>query len=648
MSLQTSREEYLKALKMGQREADECAAAGKSPNPQVLDELLPDIDTLTVAEVGVMDIPSERIVGTKSAGRIAAFSPSFLPLLDPKTEFAGKWISLCDAHLGTEGIRDPITCYEYLGNFYVQEGNKRVSVLRYFGAPRIPASVKRVMPPMSDDPRIVAYYEFVDFFKSAGIYTVQFRRPKDYAKLLALLGKEPGVKWTEDERRTFNARYQYFREAFNAANTRQLDILPEEALLLWLKLYPFEDLSNLSTAALKKSVSDLWADIVASNNDSVNVATKLEASKPGFLGWITLPDHLNVAFIHALTPATSGWGLGHDKGREYMQKTLKEKVTVRNYLQGNTPEEAEKLIEQAVKDGAQVVFATVPQMAQTVLKAAVKYPKVYFFCCTLDQPYSSFRTYYGRVFEAKFITGAIAGAMAQNNRIGYIASYPIYGVPASINAFALGAQLTNPRAQIELRWSCVAGTHQADLFADGIRVISNRDVPTPDKHYLEYGEYGTYQLEEDGTLVPLGSPCWLWGKFYENVVRSILSGAWDDTRNPGAVNYWWGMSSGVIDVRVTENCPDSMAELVDILKRGISSGLIMPFHRKITAQSGGAINDGTRWLSPDELLHMDWLCSCVEGSIPGFDELLPMAQSLVRLLGVYRDWIIPDKGEVQV
>ena len=120
-------------------------------------------------------------------------------------------------------------------------------------------------------------------------------------------------------------------------------------------------------------------------------------------------------------------------------------------------------------------------------------------------------------------------------------------------------------------------------------------------------------------------------------------------KNSGkAVNYWWGMSSGVIDVRVTENCPDSMAELVDILKRGISSGLIMPFHRKITAQSGGAINDGTRWLSPDELLHMDWLCSCVEGSIPGFYELLPMAQSLVRLLGVYRDWIIPDKGEVQV
>lgn len=647
MSLQTCREEYIKALKMGQREADELVSAGKDPNPQVLDELLPDIDTLTVTEVGVMDIPTERIVGTKSAGRIAAFSPSFLPLLDPKTEFACKWISLCDAHLGTEGIRDPITCYEYLGNFYVQEGNKRVSVLRYFGAPRIPASVKRVMPPMSDDPRIVAYYEFVDFFKSAGIYTVQFRRPKDYAKLLALLGKELGVKWTEDERRTFNARYQYFREAFNAVNTRQLDILPEEALLLWLKLYPFEDLSNLSTAALKKSVSDLWADIVASNNDSVNVATKLEASKPGFLGWITLPDHLNVAFIHALTPATSGWGLGHDKGREYMQKTLKEKVTVRNYLQGNTPEEAEKLIEQAVKDGAQVVFATVPQMAQAVLKAAVKYPKVYFFCCTLDQPYSSFRTYYGRVFEAKFITGAIAGAMAQNNRIGYIASYPIYGVPASINAFALGAQLTNPRAQIELRWSCVEGTHQADLFADGIRVISNRDVPVQSSTFLNFCNYGTYLMDDKGELIPLGSPVWVWGKFYVDVIQGILSGRLKRDKEGAGRNYWLGMDTDTIGIDFSDKLPQGLRTLAEILHDGMRAGAISPFRRRIVAQDGTVKNnDYTTTFTTEELIHMDWLVDNVCGSIPSFDELLPMSRNMVRELGIYKDEI-PLQKEVK-
>ena len=423
MSVQTCREEYLKALKMGQREAEELLAAGKRENPAVLDELVPEIDTLTVNDVGTMEIPADRIVGTKSAGRIAAFTPSFLPLLDPKTEFATKWITLCDAHLGDEGIRDPITCYEYVGNFYVQEGNKRVSVLRYFGAPRIPAVVKRVLPAKTQEPRIIAYYEFLDFFKAAKIYTIQFRHPKDYARLLSLIGKQPGEPWTEEERSSFSARFQYFREALKAANTKQLDILPEEALLLWLKLYPFESLSTLSTAELKRSVASLWGDIVSTSESAVTVTSKIEDTKPGILSRMTLPDHVNVAFIHALSPATSGWGLGHDKGREYLEKTLGEKVTVRSYFQGNTPEEAEKLIEQAVDEGAQVVFATVPQMTHAVLKAAVKYPKIFFLCCSLDQPYTSIRTYYGRIFEAKFITGAIAGAMAQNNRLYGVLSH---------------------------------------------------------------------------------------------------------------------------------------------------------------------------------------------------------------------------------
>ena len=79
--------------------------------------------------------------------------------------------------------RTLIVCFEYLGNFYIQEGNKRVSVLRHFGAARIPGYVTRIVPPLSDDPRIKAYYEFLEFYKVSKLYTVQFRRPGDYAKL---------------------------------------------------------------------------------------------------------------------------------------------------------------------------------------------------------------------------------------------------------------------------------------------------------------------------------------------------------------------------------------------------------------------------------------------------------------------------------
>ena len=644
MSIQTCREEYLKALKAGQRESDELLAAGKNPNPEVLDELLPEIDTQTIVDVGTMEIPAERIVGTKSAGRIAAFTPSFRPLLDVKSEFATKWIALCDAHLGEEGIRDPISCYEYLGNFYVQEGNKRVSVLRYFGAARIPATIKRVLPAPSQEPRIQAYYEFLDFFKVSGLYTVQFRRPKDYGKLLSLLGKEPDVKWTEDERRSFNARYQYFREALAAVNTRQLDILPEEALLLWLKLYPFEDLSKLSTPELKKSVAALWEDIVSVSESAVKVESRVEEVKPGILSFLTQPDHVNVAFIHSLTPSTSGWGLGHEKGKEYLESTMGDKVTVRSYYQSNTPEEVESLMEQAVSEGAQVVFATVPQMTHTALKVAVKHPKVFFFCCSLDQPYSSIRTYYGRIFEGKFITGAIAGAMAQNNRIGYIASYPIFGVPASINAFALGAQLTNPRAQIELRWSCVEGTPQADFFADGIRVVSNRDVPVQSKTYLDFCNYGTYLMDDKGDLIPLGSPVWVWGKFYESVIRSILNGTLKREKEGVGRNYWLGMDSGVIDLDFSDKLPHGLRALADFLCRGVAEHTIDPFARRIMAQDGSIKNESSATtFTTEELMHMDWLCSNVCGSIPTFDEVLPISRNMVRELGVYREEIPAQK-----
>ena len=644
MSIQTCREEYLKALKLGQKEADELALAGKNQNPEVLDELLPDIDAMSVIDVGTMDIPTERILGTKSAGRIAAFTPSFLPLLDVKTEFALKWITLCEAHLGSEGIRDPISCFEYLGNFYVQEGNKRVSVLRYFGAPRIPASIKRVLPAPSQEPRIQAYYEFLDFFKVSGIYTVQFRRPKDYGKLLSLLGKEPDVKWTEEERRTFNARYQYFREALASVNTKQLDILPEEALLLWLKIYSFEDISELSTPELKRKVAGLWTDIVSATESAVKLTSKVEDTKPGILSFLTLPDHVNVAFIHSLTPATSGWGLGHEKGKEYLESVLGDKVIARSYYQGNTPEEGEKLIEQAVADGAQVVFATVPQMTHITLKAAVKYPKVLFFCCSLDQPYSSIRTYYSRVFEAKFITGAIAGAMAQNNRIGYIASYPIFGVPASINAFALGALLTNPRAQIELRWSCVEGTPQADFFADGIRVISNRDLPVQSKVYLDFCNYGTYLMDDKGDLVPLASPVWVWGKFYESVIRSILNGTLKREKEGVGRNYWMGMDSGVVDIDFSDKLPLGVRALAEFLCRGVREHTIDPFARRIVAQDGSVKNESSETtFTTEELLHMDWLCSNVSGSIPTFDEVLPMSRNMVRELGVYREEIPAQK-----
>ena len=201
-------------------------AAGKNAYPEVLDELLKDMKTETVVEVGLVEIPMDQVVGTRSAGRTKAFTAGFRPLLPIDTEFAAKWINLCAAHL-SEGIREPVLCYEYLGRFYLQEGPKRFSVLKHMGSPRITGQVLRVMPVNDGSPRYQAYKEFLEFYKSTGIYEVQFRRPGDYAELMTHLEKEPGIVWTERERRNFSAYFYYFRDAY-FSHGEELDLLPED------------------------------------------------------------------------------------------------------------------------------------------------------------------------------------------------------------------------------------------------------------------------------------------------------------------------------------------------------------------------------------------------------------------------------------
>ena len=645
MYRQEAKEEYLQALRQGHREYRALLAAGKNPYPAVLDKLLEGRATDSVQALGVMEIPADQIVGVKTAGRVAAFTAGFLPLLSEDSEFAYKWINLCEAHL-SEGIRDPIVCYEYLGKFYVQEGNKRVSVLRHLGAPRIAAQVSRIVPVVSEEPQIRAYFEFMDFYRDSGLYQIQFRRPGDYAVLLSHLGKENNEKWEEREVRTFCAYYQYFRDAFDSLSRADPELLPEEALLLWLQLHSFQDLGKLSDKELKKTISDLWEDIQAQSlPEPVEVHTEpvQTEGRPNVLTRIMTgtPDRVNVAYVHPLDPAVSPWIKGHDLGRQHLEQVLADRVTVRSYYHADTPEQAELLLEQAVADGADVVFTTTPQLSKATLKIAVKHPKVRFLNCAMDTPYASIRTYYSRMYEAKFITGAIAGAMANNDRIGYIASAPILGETASINAFALGAQLTNPRARIVLRWSCQAGAHQADLLEQGVQVISYRDAPTQTAAYLNYG---TYAFDEQGNMQAMGTPVWLWGRLYENVIRSILAGTWDKDRdNPRAVNYWWGMDSGVIDVELASSIPDGLRALSQMLRHGIQSGVLDPFRRRIVAQDGTVKNDGSQGFTPDALLHIDWLCENVEGKIPEFEEIEPFARPMVRELGLHRDKIPMEK-----
>ena len=644
-------EQYLRALKQGRKCHKDCVLHGRYPYPQVLDEILDSAAVAGQVELGIIEIPTEQITGTRTEGRRSAFAADFMPLMEPDSEFAQKWISLCAIHLSDEGIQDPIHCCEYLGRFYVQEGNKRVSVLKSYGAPTITGSVTRLIPVWSEDAEVLAYYDFMRSYRLTGLYRVSFSHAGSFDKLQAALGFEPGHVWTPEERQHFTAGLSYFQEAYRKLGGERLPITVADALLVWLKVYDFEELKAMSSAELVKSLSSIWADIKMLENASpISVSTEPpEPDEGGLLGRLfkpKAPERLDLAFINEYYPQQSDWIRAHDLGRQYLEAVMGERVTTQVFNGLHTAEAADAAIDRAVANGAQVIFSTTPPLIGACRRAAAKYPAVKFLNCSVFMPYTGVRTYYSRIYEAKFITGAIAGAMCPDGQIGYVASSPIFGVPAGINAFALGAQLTNPRARIRLRWSCVEKNAMELLARDGLTLISNRDVPTPDR---TREPWGLCQVIDDGRFLSLASPYWHWGNFYVKLVHTILSGGWNATSSrQGAqvVNYWWGMRSKTIGVLLNDSLPAGVVQLVEALRSGLESGSILPFHRPIRSQDGVLRSDGSYWFPPEEILRMDWLCDCVDGSIPAFQELLPFSRTITRFQGVYRDSIPPEKEGV--
>lgn len=640
-------EQYAMALKSGQKYYKTAESQGLDPYPAVLDNLLEEQTIVRQEELGLVNIPSELIVGTKSAGRMAALAGNFMPLLGAESEFGMKWISLCDAHLSDEGIRDPIKCFEYLGSFYVQEGNKRASVLKSFGAPSVPGLVTRMIPAPSEEPEIRAYYEFLDFYRLSGQYSVSFRKPGAYARLQAALGMEPDHVWTEDERRSFRAGFTHFRDALDRLKADEADITPAEALLTWLEVYSFADIKEKTTAELSKNLERLLPDIRATKEDApIEVSTQPPEKEKGLVSRIlnvTRPSSVTVAFIYGFPMEKSAWTRAHDQGRQELEETLGAKVDVKVILAENR--DYEKAMETAVEQDAKIIFATTPPMIDACRKIAAKYKNVKVLNCGLSQPYPGVRSYYSRIYECKFVAGAVAGAMADNNLVGYVANYPIFGTPAGINAFALGARMANPRVRVKLVWSCTGGDPIAELRQSGVTVISNRESGEEATAHCAL-DYGLYQLEPGGGLLPLAMPCWQWGAMYEQIVESVLDGSWEESSK--AINYWWGMASGVVDVKLSESLPAGVTSLAEILRQGILNGTVDPFCAEIRDQSGLLRCDGKTALSPEEIMRMDWLCDNVDGSIPGFDELLPRSQGLVRLLGLYRESLAPQKQEKQL
>lgn len=634
--------DYIGAQRLGRRQYQTAVSKGEYPYLPVLDDILANTDIVSEVNLGIIDVPLERIVGTKTQGRTQAFAGNFMPLLGEKTEFGAKWAYLYD-HQIEEGIHDPIKAYEFMNRYYVQEGNKRVSVLKYVHAYSISASVTRLIPRRRDDKDTRLYYEFLDFYQVSFNCDVWFSEEGSYDRLLKAMGKQPGEVWSEDERMYFKSVHDSFGKIFGERRTDDIEMTASDAFLTYVEIFGYDMVKERTPDQIRRDLNKIWDELLLKSRGGeialVQQPEEKGGSQGGLFNWLMpsddlKPEMLKIAFIYPKDKESSSWVYAHELGRLYLEQCFDGKLRTVAFEHAGTGEEVASAINLAVAARCNVIFTISPEMAVQSVKTAVEHPEIRVFNCSVNMSYSSIHTYYARTYESKFLMGALAAAVSESDSLGYIADYPIYGRIANINAFAMGARMINPRSKVYLKWSGLADEHnREELEAEGISYIVGEDMITPQRASREYG---LYHRLPDGTVDNLATSICDWGKFYKQIVELICRGALDGKEMKGkkAINYWWGMSADVIDVICSAGLPHYTQRLIRFLKASICSGAFRPFEGKIEAQGGVEIIGEDHSLTPEEIVRMDWLAGNVIGSIPPLEQFKKDAQAMIRLQGV--------------
>ncbi len=634
--------DYKIVRKRGEKEYHRAVAKGRYPYLPALDDLLSMEETVGEEYLGTMEIPVHMIRGTKTAGRKESFSYGFMPLLEPGSEFAAKWVSLYDIQMDT-GFTDPVKVYEYMNCFYVAEGNKRVSVMKYLNGDSILADVTRVIPKKTEEKDRMIYYEFLDFYRVTGIYGITFSELGCYKRLAEYFGRDLQTAWPEETVRLLKTVFVYFGVLFAEKGGGRLDITAADALLIYLSVYSIDSLTCKPPEEIRRRMDKLWKEFrTGIREEAIDIVdtpelfggTRSSGIFSLFAGSVySEAKPLRVAFVHEKDAENSSWVYSHELGREYLEECFDGIVTTEVFSDCGNDEAVRAAIDRAVEHGAEVIFTTSPSLMAETFRSAIHYPKIRFLNCSVKLQHQAVRTYYTRSYEVKFVLGALAACLAENHRIGYRADYPIYGYIANINAFAAGAAMIDPQSRVILTWATKEKSDwRRELAEQEVSVISGADMQPLHSTSREYGLY----RYEAGEPVNLAVPCWNWGRYYELILRTVMNGTWDGlnaVKRHQAVNYWYGMSSGILDLQLLRDFSPGTRRMVKYLRDGIVSGNIYPFEGELKDRQGRVRQREGR-MSNEGIIGMDWLLDNVDGSLPKLEELKSTAKNAVSVSGV--------------
>jgi basic membrane protein A and related proteins len=303
-------------------------------------------------------------------------------------------------------------------------------------------------------------------------------------------------------------------------------------------------------------------------------------------------NDLKVGFVF-IGEATDGYTGAHYKGSVAMQKELglRDDQLVYKF---NTTEDAacEAAMRELIEDGCQIIFGNSFNFMDYMAEMAVEYPNVIFSHCSgFKSNDTNFNNYFGRIYQARYLSGIAAGLKTTTNKIGFVAAFPISEVVGGLNAFALGAQSVNPNAVVYVKYinswfdpTQEKATAEA-LIALGCDVIGQHcDTAMPQIAAQEAGVYGcgyNTDMTVDAPNAHLCAPIWNWGTIYTAEVKAVLDGTW------APVNLYFGLAEGLVDLSpLSANCAEGTAAAIDTARAKILSGTWDVFYGPLYDNTG--------------------------------------------------------------
>ena len=336
-------------------------------------------------------------------------------------------------------------------------------------------------------------------------------------------------------------------------------------------------------------------------------------------------DEIKVGVIHLSDPADgSGYTYTHDLGIQGMQQNLNlsDDQIVRKINISDTDADATRAaIQECIDEGCNIIFTTSWGYMETTAEMAVEYPDIYFSHGTgYMSNGKNFNNYFGRIYQARYLSGIVAGMNTKSNKIGYVAAMDSTNseVTGGIDAFAMGIYSVNQNAKVYVKvtnsWFDPDGEKAAAemLLNMGCDVIAQHcDTEYPQTLAQEKGVYSigyNSDMSKNAPEACLCSVIWNWSAYYTSAVQSVIDGTWDGS------NYYGGMNENLVGLTsLADFCADGTEEKVEEAKAAILSGENGVFDGVIETNTGETVGKEGKTLDDATITGgIDWYFKTVE------------------------------------